>query len=394
MPTPTAEITLTTSATLGLVAIASGEQYAAAHQALENAGFTRVTSGVHVSSPADDQAVRSTSGALMHQAHEHGVTVTPSRRPYLGDIGTEIASRLPGTWSATLEVYSHPVWQEDLWPALWEGGEMFRALAEHRIPFASVLKNGVSTTLLLIERPGHRDGYLIGALTEHEKEDVRRDPSTPRTMVLPADPALAAHTITSTFLPGLRRALHERYLNSVVHALGRIREEHQTLMAIKESGRFSDGVPLRYAGMVDGFERDFADIAWISFARVLEHAPALLSRCRPAATAWPEDAGALSRLRGALADSQDAWTQWNDLRNELYSIPATLSRHEWSQVRGQLGLTALPAIETWLADSEAFERQTRAAAPGSPAARSGPRPRLLTARPVRPPNSPAPAARR
>jgi hypothetical protein len=66
----------------------------------------------------------------------------------------------------------------------------------------------------------------------------------------------------------------------------------------------------------------------------------------------------------------------------LYSIPRTLPAHEWSQVRGQLGLAVLPAIETWLADSEAFERQARAAVPGGPAALSAPTPRLLTARPA------------
>lgn len=62
--------------------------------------------------------------------------------------------------------------------------------------------------------------------------------------------------------------------------------------------------------------------------------------------------------------------------------PRTLPAHEWSKVRGQLGLAVLPAIETWLADSEAFERQARAAVPGGPAALSAPSPRLLTARPA------------
>ncbi|MEK8146194.1 hypothetical protein NKH18_48140 [Streptomyces sp. M10(2022)] len=56
----------------------------------------------------------------------------------------------------------------------------------------------------------------------------------------------------------------------------------------------------------------------------------------------------------------------------MYSIPRTLPAHEWSQVRGQLGLAVQPAIETWLADSEAFERQARAAVPGGPAALSAP----------------------
>ncbi|MFD9069108.1 hypothetical protein [Streptomyces lasiicapitis] len=388
MPTPSAEITLTTSRTLGLVAIASGEKYAQANQALAEAGFSRLLNGAHTASLADSQAARRTASALMHRAHEHGATIITSPRPYLGDIGTEIAARLPGTWSAELEIYSHPLWQEDLWYGLWEAGEIHHALQDHRIPFASVLKNGTGTELLLVERPGHRSGYLLGALTDHEKEDVRDDPATPRSVVLPADPGLAAYAITHTFLPAYRRALHQRDLNTVLSALERIREEHQTLQAIKDSGRFSDGVPLGDSRLIASLEQDFADHAWLSFHDVLEHAPLLLTRCRPAATSWPEDAAALTRLREALAHSQDAWNEWNGLRHELYSIRRTLPAHEWSQVRGQLGLAVLSAIETWLADSEAFERQARAAVPGGPAALSAPSPRLLTTRPA-----PAPAPR-
>ncbi|MEU8784839.1 hypothetical protein [Streptomyces sp. NPDC048637] len=394
MPNSPAEIALSTSRTLGLVAIASGDQYRQANQALAEAGFSRQPSGAYTSSLADAQAARNTASALMHHAHEHGVTVISSTRPYLGDFGAEVAARLPGAWSAELEIYSLPLWQEDLWPALWEAGEIHRALEDHRIPFASVLKNGTGTDLLLIERPGHRSGYLLGALTEHEKEDVRNDPATPHTMALPAEPGRAASAITHTFLPAYRRALHNRAVNSVLSALERIREEHQTLQAIKDSGRYSDGVPLRNPHLLTGLERDFADHAWLSFRHVLEHAPSLLTRCRPAATPWPEDAAALIRLREAIAASQDAWNQWNDLRHDLYSIPQTLLPHEWSQVRGQLGLAVLPAIEAWLADSDVFERQARAAVPGGAADLSAPSPRLLTTRPALPPSPRTAAAHR
>ncbi|ELS55881.1 hypothetical protein [Streptomyces viridochromogenes] len=385
MPTPSTVITLSTSRTLGLVAVASGEDYEQAHQALEEAGFNRLRNGAYTASLADAQAARRTASALVHHAHAHGATLVTSPRPHLGDIGIEIASRLPGTWSAELEIYSHPLWQDDLWYGLWEAGEIHQALEGHRIPFASVLKNGTGTELLLVERPGHRSGYLLGALTDHEKEDVRDDPATPRTMVLPADPGLAAHAVTHTFLPAYRRALHHRDLNTVLSALERIRAEHQTLQAIKDSGRYSDAVPLGDSRLIAGVERDFADHAWLEFRHVLEHAPLLLSRCRPAATAWPADDAALTQLREALVHSQDAWVEWNDLRHDLYSIPRALPAHEWSQVRGQLGLAVLPAIETWLAHSDAFAREVRAAVPGGPVALSAPSPRLLTARLAPPP---------
>ncbi|OKJ72237.1 hypothetical protein [Streptomyces sp. CB02460] len=382
MPQPTAEITLTTSRHLGLVAIAHGEKYQQANRALDEAGFTRLRHGASTAPLTDPQAARRTASALVHHAHAHGATITTSSRPYLGDFGTEIATQLPGTWSADLEIYSHPLWQEDLWPMLWEAGEMYRALEEHRIPFASILKNGSGTELLLIERPGHSSGYLLGALTDREQEDPHNDPTTPHSIVLPADPGRAARAIADTFLPAHRRALHHQDLNNVLNGLARIREEHETFQAIKGSGRYSDGVPLRDSRLIAGMERDFADHAWLSYRAVLEHAPLLLTRCRPAATPWPEDVAALNRLREALAHSQGAWDEWNDLGDELYSIPATLSAHEWSQVRGQLGLAVLPAIETWLSDSEVFERQVRAAVPGGPAALSAPTPRLLTSRPA------------
>ncbi|MEV3950080.1 hypothetical protein AB0K57_20850 [Streptomyces halstedii] len=382
MPNLNAEITLTTSRHLGLVAITHGEKYQQANRALEEAGFERLPNGASTAPLTDPQAARRTASALVHHAHAHGATITTSTRPYLGDIGPEIAAQLPGAWTAELEIYSHPLWQEDLWPMLWEAGEMYRALEDHRIPFASVLKNGSGTELLLIERPGHSSGYLLGALTDREQEDPHDDPTTPHSIVLPADPSLAARAIADTFLPAHRRALHHQDLNNVLNGLARIREEHETLQAIKDSGRYSDGVPLRDSRLVAGMERDFADRAWLSYRAVLEHAPPLLTRCRPAATPWPEDAAALDRLREGLVHSQDTWDKWNNLRHELYSIPATLPAHEWSQVRGQLGLTVLPAIETWLSDSEVFERQVRAAVPGGPAALSAPTPRLLTARPA------------
>ena len=76
------------------------------------------------------------------------------------------------------------------------------------------------------------------------EEDVRDDPTTPTTTVLPAEPDRAASTIADTFLPAYRRALHNRDVNTVLAALERIRDEHQALQAIKDSGRYTDGVPL------------------------------------------------------------------------------------------------------------------------------------------------------
>ncbi|MBQ0855481.1 hypothetical protein J8N05_45775 [Streptomyces sp. BH-SS-21] len=380
MPTPSAVITLCTSRTLGLVVTTYGEEFRKAGDVLRDAGLRRLPNGAFVAPLADTQTARATASALVHHAHEHGVTLATSSRPYLGDIGTEIAARLPGTWSAELQIYSHPEWQQDLWTGLWSAGEIHQALEDHLIPFASVLTSDAGTELLLVERPGHHNGYLIGALaddTDHTQH-AHDDPTRPRSIVLPDDPALAAQAVVRTFLPAVQRALHNRNLETVLAALTRIRREHQALQDIKGSG------PAHGSGsrLIEGMERDFADHAWLSFRHVLEYAPPLLARCRPSATSWPEDSAALTRLRDALTTSQDAWTKWNDLRDELQSIAQTLPAHEWSRVRTELGIAVLPAMQTWLTDTQPFERQARAAEPGNPGTPSGPSPRRLSPRPA------------
>ncbi|WP_435217575.1 hypothetical protein [Streptomyces sp. bgisy034] len=383
-PEPPTQVILSTSRTHGLTAVPYGEEHLRASRALEEAGFHRIPGGAFAAPLSDTATARQLASALVHRAHEHGATVTTSPRPYLADFGEDFAARLPGTWSAKTELLYHPRVQEDFINPLWDSGDLIQAMIHAHVPSAVVLKNGAGTELLLIERPGHSSGYLLGAFATEEYDDNWEEPNAPRSIVLPAEPDLAARAVTTTFLPAYSRALHNRHLDTFIRALDHIRAEHQTLKAVRASGRFSDGVPLAKSRLVSEMERAFADHAWLSFREVLEHAPVLLPRCRPAATPWPQDSAALARLRDALADSQDTWQEYNGFRTDLYSIPRTLPAHEWSQIRSRLGAAVLPAIETWLADSEAFERQARAAVPGGRAALSAPTPRLLTARPVQP----------
>ncbi|PKV84310.1 hypothetical protein [Streptomyces sp. TLI_146] len=304
-PTPPTQIILSTSRANGLVAIPYGEEHRHAARALEEAGFQRLPGGAFAAPLTDAAATRQIASALVHRAYEHGATITTSPRPYLGDFGDALAARLPGTWSARLELYYNPLVQEDLIGPLWDSGDLLQALLHDPVPSGAVLKNGLGTELLLIERPGHSSGYLLGAFATEEYDDNWEEPNTPRSIVLPGEPDLAARAVANTFLPAYSRALHHRRLDTVLRALDRIRSEHETLQAIKESGRYSDGVPLADARMIPEMERTFADYAWLSFRDVLEHAPVLLSRCRPAMTPWPQDAAALDRLRTALADSQE-----------------------------------------------------------------------------------------
>lgn len=81
MPNPTAEIILTTSRHLGLVAITHGEKYQQANRALEDAGFARLPNGASTAPLTDPQAPRRTASALVHHAHAHSATITTSTRP-------------------------------------------------------------------------------------------------------------------------------------------------------------------------------------------------------------------------------------------------------------------------------------------------------------------------
>lgn len=163
-------------------------------------------------------------------------------------------------------------------------------MLDDHIPCAVTLNNHAGTQLMLIEHPGHSSGYLVGAFATEDYDDNWDEPNAPRSIALHADTDLAARAIAHTFLPNYRRALHHRRLDTVISALNRIRPEHETLQAIKGSGRFSDGMPLATSRLLPQMERAFADHAWLSFRDVLQHAPLLLSRCRPTASPWPQDA--------------------------------------------------------------------------------------------------------
>ncbi|MEV6423700.1 hypothetical protein [Streptomyces sp. NPDC051662] len=151
-------ITLSFSRDTGIVAIAHGEQYPWAQTALETAGFQFGDYGTYVLSADDPDTARATVTALVRAAQRHRIIVTTSSRRFLGDIAQDLAAQLPGRWAAALEVYNHPVWQEDLVPWLWDSGELSQAVQTGRVPYAARLGDGADISLLLIERPGHDQG--------------------------------------------------------------------------------------------------------------------------------------------------------------------------------------------------------------------------------------------
>ncbi|WP_405747172.1 hypothetical protein OG422_28990 [Streptomyces sp. NBC_01525] len=80
----------------------------------------------------------------------------------------------------------------------------------------------------------------------------------------------------------------------------------------------------------------------------MHHAPALLQRCRPASSPWPQDAEALVRLAGALTDAN---TLLDDMTGGSPLPAQERNARVWA------------VVETWLTDSEPFLRQARVSAP-------------------------------
>ncbi|GAA0661620.1 hypothetical protein Stsp02_20770 [Streptomyces sp. NBRC 14336] len=129
-----AQITLTYSRNVGVVAIATGEQYKSAEDVLSHAGFRRGEAGAYRLTHADEAAARGTLTHLAERADARGIQVTASSRRFIGDTPPWTSPCLPGQWDTQVEIYSHPVWQEDLVPYVWDCGELARVVRTDRIP--------------------------------------------------------------------------------------------------------------------------------------------------------------------------------------------------------------------------------------------------------------------
>ncbi|MEU1293800.1 hypothetical protein ABZ439_15395 [Streptomyces sp. NPDC005840] len=363
-----AQIVLSHSRESGIVAIASGEQYPWAHTALAESGFQRDDDGVwHL--PAD--GTQTTVVDLVTCAKRHRASVHTSSRRFIGDAARDLARLLPGQWRASVEIYAHPAWQEDLVPWIWDSGDLGRAVQSERIPYAAVLTDvAQGTMLLVVERPGSHLGYLVGAFSPEGLEEGYGDPHAPRSIVLPPFPGRPAQALTARYLPAYEQAVHARQTAAIAGVLGDIRSEHDTWQATSASGSYIDATPLS-AGALGASSELFLDHAWRRFLTVVDHAPTLLDRCRPANSPWPDDASALSRLADAVSDAEA-------LLDEIVHGDAVPEQERRAR--------AWPAIETWLTDGDAFLRQARLSAPHR-------RPALPVTAPARPLAAARPAHR-
>ncbi|MFJ9789408.1 hypothetical protein [Streptomyces globosus] len=341
-----AQIILALSPADGLVAVPLGEQYRWAHTALQlTPGFERRPDGTYALRNVD--TAEPILRALADTARRHRVLLFGGARPYLGDYATALTNGLPGTWTVKIEVYAHPVWQEDLVPLLWDAGELIDSVVHSRISYAAQLTNGAGTELLLVERPGSADEYLLGAFASGTFDDNYAEPHAPSSVVLPSDAAHAAGLVTGAFLPAYEQAVHERLLTAVEAAHGRLEELLAEWTAIQQSGRYSNGSRLDPATL-GHTEQQYLEESSVEWRRLRPHAAELLSRVHPVAGA--EDSASLGRLHQLL--HPDAAASWPAPPSSPADLPPGTSE----------------TLRRWRTDAPVLLRQARAARPIGPAA--------------------------
>ncbi|MBT2409359.1 hypothetical protein J7I94_02075 [Streptomyces sp. ISL-12] len=353
-----AQIILTLGQARGILALVNGEEYRRAQTVLDETGFRPGEDGIYQLGAASPAAARAAVSDLSRRADLSGVRVTMSGRHFIGDTARDIAHRLPGTWTARVAVYEHPVWQEDLVPWVWDSGELGQAVQNARIPYAAFLTNlSTDTRLLLVERPGHPRDHLVGAFAPSAFFERPGAPHAPRSVVAPSSPGRAAQAIAERFLPAYDRAVHNWRADTVAEALSLIHAKLSSWRDHRARAWSLDASPADVAVFGEATSA-FLDTAWREFHAVMHHAPALLDRCRPASTAWPQDARPLDLLARALLDTENT-------REDVDAGALSPAEHPVRIWR---------AIETWLTHRETFQRQARAAAPRPPTAPALPAP--------------------
>ncbi|GAU70747.1 hypothetical protein SSP35_22_00500 [Streptomyces sp. NBRC 110611] len=366
------QIALAVSLDAGIVAIPFGEQHMKAQTALRACGFGRRPDGTYARPAADSEATRTALARLTDIARYYDTAVTTATRRYIGDVADGIAHQLPGEWTADVEIYALPDWQDDLHPYVWDNGELAQAVATTRIPYAAVLTHSDGPSLLLTERPEADRDYLVGVFAPSGFVGHFADePDAPRSIAIPAQPSLAAHAITGHLLPDYHRALHDRRIHEVSSSLSWARQEQQEWQSIAQSRRDSDGMPLT-SGQLSWHEEEFRDDGWNAFRDFVTHGPALFDRCQPlcrkSGDPHREDGRAMERLRTALEDGKRVVAAWNAKLAELRETPRTLPAETYLQARARRNADAWPAIETWVADGHVLIHHARSARSALPSA--------------------------
>ncbi|MFE0188003.1 hypothetical protein [Streptomyces sp. NPDC058989] len=391
------QITLAFSPEAGIVAIPFGEQHIKAQTALRACGFNRRPDGTYARQAADPEATRTVLASLADIARHHDTAVATATRRFIGDVADSTAHQLPGAWTANVDIYTLPDWQDDLHPYLWDNGELAHAVETTRTPYAAVLTLRDGVSLMLTEHPEADHDYLVGVFAPNGFSGHFADePDAPRSIVIPTQPALAAQAIVERLLPDYRRALHDRRIHEVASALSWARQEQQEWQTIATSHRASDGMPLTSDGL-SWHEDEFRDNAWNAFRDFVSHGHALFDRCQPlgpkSRETHREEDPAMERLRTALEDGKRAVAAWNTKLTELRETPRALPTGAYLQARARRNATAWPAIETWLADGHILIHHARNAPSALPTADLT-TPRQTTVAALPPPPAPKDPPRR
>lgn len=342
-------ITLAFSARTGIVAVTGGTRYRDADTVLDTAGFSRRQDGTSTLATADTGAARRALTALTRLVADHNMTLTASSRVWLGDTATRIATLLPGSWTARIEVYAMPVWQQDLAECLWDAGTLIGAVRNERISLGAVLTDGRGTELLVVDTPGAADELLIGAFAPNGLDGpFADDPSAPPSMAVPADPALAAQAITTRLLPAFRLAVYQRRASEVAGRLAHALAAEIARILVRGSWPADDGTGIG-AVILSQVDHAHHEALWDDFRSFLLHGPALLDHVEAVAVCLrPADRAVLPALREALRQGCRVHGQWLDTVRRMREDDSTVAGTTYTQAVARRTTDAGPALAAWL----------------------------------------------
>jgi hypothetical protein len=142
--------------------------------------------------------------------HDHD---TSERLASYADV---LAGELPGTWTSS---YLPPDAKDDLAELadrIWDLDLVAALLAEHPLQEAAVLSRPDGAQLVLVDRPGDRDGFLLASVAPRALPDeAYRAVPEPNGIALADDPFLGAEQIAGDLLPRYDRALAQARRNAL-----------------------------------------------------------------------------------------------------------------------------------------------------------------------------------
>ncbi|MFD8847620.1 hypothetical protein [Streptomyces sp. NPDC059604] len=136
----------------------------------------------------------------------------PAHRPDLSSFSSDLAARLPGTWTST---YQHHAAYKDQYPTtnqVWDIGHVHYIVSTYVLAQDAVLHGPGLQRLYVTSRPLYSRQFVVAPLEPvgpgirpHHFEGVEE----PHGIAVPDDPVRAAADVTRRVLPRYGQALHE-----------------------------------------------------------------------------------------------------------------------------------------------------------------------------------------